>query len=600
MVVTTRKKASSTNGDESEHPDSSRNVNKGGDENTAGTNKKLKTDHRHQIVKDQNANGKTIIRLCVSVGDGLSEKEPGNDEDTSMEDVAVSPSANGDQEPAAAEEDFQILRRTRDRFNRVLVDMQRLKGEETNEKRDFLLELLKETEVKILAGPKPIKVQGEPFYSVSVETEEEVQRLLTMEFKNVDDKVEPLFVRANDEWRQDRLRRSVEVYGLPPRTPEHLVKFALMPHGLIETISSHVCTRGIKVSFTVLFSSQEAIEKIKKLGTSSLFVGTEHARFGRIGEQRVTWKTGFVRKLAGLPRQTTPLDLAELLEIKATFIDVPKNFTGNRTQYRREAFVYFDTEADMEAASVKSVKIKETILDWCATEAKTCYFCGSSKHIKADCEDALKTKECRARTNQVKNYQGGQPLGKVIKRTSSAMSYASVAGNDQHSNGSHGGMQQTTQPKATVNLKSTGQDAPDRVDQLIALLEKEREENRRQREEDKQKLDTLFNMMTTMMAFVMQTAQGSTLETQQSAVTATPKKASNDKERNPKEKEIASGNSGNKGCSLSSFPTPNTPAETVLAAITALLTRNATQRHTLPAIPAHKMPPKAYSDLLNV
>ncbi|KAF9947243.1 hypothetical protein BGZ72_010750, partial [Mortierella alpina] len=437
MVVTTRKKASSANGDESEHPDNSPNVNKGGDEITTGTNKKLKSGHKHEIVKDKNANGKTIIRLCVSAGDDSSEVVAGTDEDTSMEDVAVSPSANADQETVEEEEDFHAIRRTRDRFNRVLVDMQRLKGEETNEKRDFLLGLLKDTEVKMLAGPKPIKVQGEPFYSVSVETEEDVQKLLAIVFQNADNKEEPLFVRANDEWRQDRLRRSVEVYGLPPRTPDHLVKFALMPHGAIESISSHVCTRGIKVSFTVLFSSQEAIEKIMKLGTSSLFVGTEHARFGRIGDQRVTWQTGFVRKLAGLPRQTTPLDLAELLEIKATFIDVPKTFHGNRTQYRREAFVYFNNETDMTTASARGIKIKETILEWCTIDAKTCYFCGSSKHVKANCEDAQRTKEFRIRTNQVKSYQDGQPLGKVARRTTDAVSYASITGPTQGSGESH-------------------------------------------------------------------------------------------------------------------------------------------------------------------
>ncbi len=49
----------------------------------------------------------------------------------------------------------------------------------------------------------------------SVEAEEDAERILTMEFENVGDTVEPLFVRANDEWRLDRLRRRVEVYGLP-------------------------------------------------------------------------------------------------------------------------------------------------------------------------------------------------------------------------------------------------------------------------------------------------------------------------------------------------------------------------------------------------
>ncbi|KAG0196051.1 hypothetical protein BGX28_000181, partial [Mortierella sp. GBA30] len=370
-------------------------------------------------------------------------------------------------------------------------------------------------------------------------------------------------------------------------------------HGAIETVTSHVCTRGIKVSFTVTFSSLEAIEKIMKLSTSSLFVGTEHARFGRIGDHRVNWQTGFVRKLAGLPRQTTPLDLAELLEIKATFIDVPKHFSGKRVLYRREAFVYFQNEADMMAAMSKNIKLMDKPLEWCDIETKTCYHCGSSEHIKADCVDAQESKELRARVIQVKSYQDGRPLPKLVKRATAAVSYASAVGSAQQRSGVAGTQQQTAHNIAHSKQTIPTREHADRVDQLIALLEKEREENRRQREEDKQRFDAMLSMMTSMMAFVMQSSQTTPQVTQQLEAKTISKDNNNDRERNSKEKTTISSNATVKTGPTSTFPTPQTPTETLLSALAMMLPAKPLQRHALPAVPTHKMTPQSYSGYNN-
>ncbi|KAG0195156.1 hypothetical protein BGX28_002135, partial [Mortierella sp. GBA30] len=202
MVTTRKNKAIHANG---EHLDSSPHVNNEQDDDTS-LGKKQRLNPKHEILSGQDANGKRIIRLCANPIPAASVTDDDNHE-MNIDDETGKTQDEAESEP---ELEFQVIRRTRERFNRVLVDMKRLPGEETNEKRACLLEVLNSAEVKILAGPKPIKIQEVPFYSVAVETEEDVQKLLAAEYKNADNTVVPLFVRANDEWRQDRLRRSVE------------------------------------------------------------------------------------------------------------------------------------------------------------------------------------------------------------------------------------------------------------------------------------------------------------------------------------------------------------------------------------------------------
>src|SRR5690606_35332056 len=120
----------------------------------------------------------------------------------------------------------------------------------------------------------------------------------------------------------------VEVYGLPPRTPETVVRLALQRFGVIEAVKRQACSRGIKVTFTVCFQQEISVNEMLKIGPTAIYVGNEHARLGRLGEQRLIWTTDYVKKLARLPAKTTPLDLSELLTSGATFIDVPKSYTN--------------------------------------------------------------------------------------------------------------------------------------------------------------------------------------------------------------------------------------------------------------------------------
>ncbi|KAI7816467.1 hypothetical protein BC939DRAFT_469125 [Gamsiella multidivaricata] len=200
---------------------------------------------------------------------------------------------------------FQVIRRTREKFNRVLVPLSSLRGETTEEKREDLMGMLKAAEVSVLARIKTKKFDGEHLYSVSVETEAQVQELLKMRTENADGARAFIFRRANDDWSQDRRRRTVEVCGLPPRITDTLVRLSLQKYGEIEDISRHICSRGIKVTLAVRFTSQAGIEKLVEEGTASLFVSNEHARLGRLGAVSLQWNTRHVCKLAGLPSQTS-------------------------------------------------------------------------------------------------------------------------------------------------------------------------------------------------------------------------------------------------------------------------------------------------------
>src|SRR5690606_15831154 len=142
-------------------------------------------------------------------------------------------------------------------------------------------------EVNIVQTPKLQMMGASRVYSVGVETEEEVIKLLATELVASDGEVTALFSRATNSWKVDRLQRSVDIHGLPPRTPELKIRAAMQKLGEIESLQRQVCSRGIKINVTVVFKSLDAIKALEESNKTAIFVGNEHVRIGRIGTQRI-------------------------------------------------------------------------------------------------------------------------------------------------------------------------------------------------------------------------------------------------------------------------------------------------------------------------
>jgi hypothetical protein len=320
--------------------------------------------------------------------------------------------------------------RTKERFFAAVVMLEMLHGTTVREKRQELEEFMVEKQVHCTEGPTKIMFEsGEAAFRIAVETEEELQRLLDVIVEGEDETgvltQETMFTRMDNKSRESALERTVEVYGLHPRTPEFRMQSAMSRFGEVEKINTRPCSKGIKITAQVVFRNSEDVRKIKEAGLSSVFVGKDLARLRKVGGDMVDWELRYVAKLSCLPLGTTALDLQSLLgQDKANFLTVPKFFiqAGKQTRHQREAFVYFPSEEVKEKMTATPVKIGEIEAQWGNTDEKRCRQCGKVGHLQRECEiykEVMKTKE---HVKMVREYQKGGAL-----RVTSERSFAQMA-----------------------------------------------------------------------------------------------------------------------------------------------------------------------------
>ncbi|KAF9555306.1 hypothetical protein EC968_009017, partial [Mortierella alpina] len=365
------------------------------------------------------------------------------------------------------EEEWHEVLRMKDHVDGAMIKTKHLYGVTDKEKLRELNDLIVDARVHCIEGPFKTRNEGEGAFRMKFETEEQLARILELEGEALDPEgnvyQQRLFTRILRPDRQTQQARTVEVYGIHPRTPEARIRSAMSQFGEIEGIRIRACSRGIKSTASVVFYSKTSVETITAKGLTAVFVGRDLARLRMIGEKRVEWQLGFVAKLSCLPSGTNALDLRALLgEGKADFITVPQIFSrdGRQQRYQREAFVYFRSVDDLEKMTASPVKIGETKAIWGSTEEKRCRECHKLGHIQKECEiykEVLKTKE---HVKMVREYQRGGPL-----RVTKERSYASLAGGSNHTQSGtqqqHGKENAATavhQPAATkVTTESTPQ-----------------------------------------------------------------------------------------------------------------------------------------------
>ncbi|KAF9950689.1 hypothetical protein BGZ72_007679 [Mortierella alpina] len=348
--------------------------------------------------------------------------------------------------------------RTKDNIDGAAIKSRNLFGVTDREKFRELNDLIIDAKVHCIEGPFKIRIDGEGGFRMKFETEEQLQKILALEGLVTDidgmSTQQRLFTRLQRSDRQTETARTVEVYGIHPRTPEARIRSAMSRFGEIEFVRIRACSRGIKSTASVVFFNNTSVEQIKGMGLTAVFVGRDLARLRTIGEDRVDWQLGFVAKLSCLPFGTNALDLRTLLgKGKADFITVPQIYSrdGRQQRYQREAFVYFKTEEDMEKTTSTPVKIGEVKAIWGSTEEKRCRECHKLGHIQKECDiykEVLKTKE---HVKMVREYQRGGPL-----RVTKERSYASLAGGSDAQQ--QMSQQQTGTEQATVSTQQAAKE----------------------------------------------------------------------------------------------------------------------------------------------
>ncbi|KAG0348401.1 hypothetical protein BG005_011552, partial [Podila minutissima] len=276
---------------------------------------------------------------------------------------------------------------------------------------------------------KKMHAEGD-YVEFAVQTQQEVELLMALSQEGTE--VPKLFFQPNPAARESINARTIEVYGLSPRTPKELIRTSLAKFGAVSGISLRACTRGIKCIAEVIFQSTDSVAKVKASNAQAVFIGQDMARLKSLGGESVTWVTDHVRKLSGLRFGTTPLDLGELLakeEGKADFIDIPRIFNkdGSKMRRQQEAFIYFSSKEEMEKATHNKCFFGNKTLEWCDVNAKRCYQCGSAEHTRRGCEEHKKIMEKRDNVRMVTEFSRGGSLKVVPGSTFSRMSGKSYA-----------------------------------------------------------------------------------------------------------------------------------------------------------------------------
>ncbi len=328
------------------------------------------------------------------------------------EDVDMSQQESGNKDNEIPEVEWIEVQRARDRHFKLFVQSELLHGGQ--DKSEELRTLVWDQQVNIVEGPRYTKHNSMTGYSLSVETQEELELLLGVGAKISDEDGNEtqvlMFQRMDNTKKEEEFERTVEVYGLPPRIHPDRIKSALIKYGEVERINVLPCAKGMKMKAAVVFKGMEAVDLIRKVKLQYILIGKDFARIYRIGQERIKWEESFVAKLTCLPFGTTPADLKDLLSSNmATFITVPWVPTrdGNNIRRLREAYVHFSSEEMRDSAIEKQIRVGKQVAQWATLDEKKCYQCGETGHIIRECEERKKRMETRAHMRMVNRFQNG-------------------------------------------------------------------------------------------------------------------------------------------------------------------------------------------------
>ncbi|ORY93676.1 hypothetical protein BCR41DRAFT_365574, partial [Lobosporangium transversale] len=402
--------------------------------------------------------------------------------------------------------EWQEVRRTKDRLKAAGVFLEDLYGTTVAEKKKDLETVLLDAAIYCTEGPHKVKVNGYTAFRVAVEDQPCLTPLLEMTATHRDEDGNehevPLFFKINTDTRERKLERTVEVYGIAPRTPEFLIKSAMLQFGTIEKIATRLLRLAVKITAAVVYNNVEDVTKFKWANREHVFNGKELARIRKIGNERVEWTLTHVAKISGLPFGTTDKDSEPLLgEKQANFVKVPRYFSkdGKKWQYQREAFVYFPSAEAMAEIITKPVKIGGIETFWGDRDDKRCRQCHKPGHIMRECEVFIALQETKQHIKAVKEYQKGGAL-KVVPQLSYAKAATGKSGSVPQSNQQKAQEEKTnTQSSGQTNVigKNSNTGAVDKkIQQLVDAVERLREKQQQLRAQNSLLIQMLIGMMS--------------------------------------------------------------------------------------------------------
>ena len=175
---------------------------------------------------------------------------------------------------------------------------------------------------------------------------------------------------------------TIQVIDIPMNLKTHVVRAVFEKFGEIKSISMKTVKyyQQAFIRFTDVNIAKGFID------LWSIYIGQDSVRILPLilDEQQRQLRKEFCMKLVGLPRGTNARDLRSLImatQAKACFI--PRN--PKTYNYMNYAYVYFNSQDQMEEMSLQDFQIWNTELSWVSPDVQTCHLCGEPDHIAKDC-----------------------------------------------------------------------------------------------------------------------------------------------------------------------------------------------------------------------
>ncbi|KAF9994918.1 hypothetical protein BGZ79_000310, partial [Entomortierella chlamydospora] len=198
-------------------------------------------------------------------------------------------SPNNEMEDEQMEYEWIDVQRNRDRYLAATVPQDLIYGDTKEKRKEELRRLLVTHKIHCTEGPSDAKsATGEKIFRVAVESQKDLDVLLslTVEDSNEEERTSlfyKIFTRLDNARQTSEMERSIEIYGLHPRTEEFKIQSAMAKFGDIQKITTRPCSRGVKIIAKVTFGDAEDVTKFKDTGKKWVFIGRDLARVSTIG-----------------------------------------------------------------------------------------------------------------------------------------------------------------------------------------------------------------------------------------------------------------------------------------------------------------------------
>src|SRR3990170_1216971 len=210
------------------------------------------------------------------------------------------------------------------------------------------------------------------------------------------------FIIVNSkEIRSAEADRTVHVRDIPLYAKSETIKNFFTKFGTIDRFS--MTTVGPWQQAFIVYKQGTSLERLNtNIWAVSIMDFSCRVALMTLPREHRDERDAYSMKLTGLPRETTHLDLKDIIqETKAMTCFIPRS----RTSYKNLNYAFLSFESDEIALEAfnKIYKIKGNRLYWTAPHLQHCYICGDPSHKSQQCTNKKGPNKVKSQYDQLYN-----------------------------------------------------------------------------------------------------------------------------------------------------------------------------------------------------